>query len=271
MRQAMLLVVAGVLASAAAAEDVRLCGGRFSPASTDGRLLNHFRYSVASRAELVRPPLTLPGQCAAIHRDMRADFEALLASARSDPVVGQALVAVSCFRSRQHQARIFCRDGRSTVPLVRSYQVAPPGFSEHATGMAIDFGDRRGRCRLVACFARTAAGRWLAKNAPAFGFELSFPKDNAQGVAFEPWHWRWVGRDDSGRARRAQAIFAAARARLPQRLDEARPSPFAGSVSSQVADATAALARQIPARPAQPMTLAAGPVETVTIEKENQP
>ena len=27
-----------------------------------------------------------------------------------------------------------------------------------------------------------------------FGFELSFPKDNAQGLGFEPWHWRYVGK-----------------------------------------------------------------------------
>jgi D-alanyl-D-alanine carboxypeptidase len=33
----------------------------------------------------------------------------------------------------------------------------------------------------------------MKTNAVSFGFELSFPADNPQGVAFEPWHWRFVG------------------------------------------------------------------------------
>ena len=28
-------------------------------------------------------------------------------------------------------------------------------------------------------------------------FEISFPKDNVQGVSYEPWHWRFVGDTDS--------------------------------------------------------------------------
>ena len=24
----------------------------------------------------------------------------------------------------------------------------------------------------------------------SFGFEMSFPKNNSQGLGFEPWHWR---------------------------------------------------------------------------------
>jgi D-alanyl-D-alanine carboxypeptidase len=223
MRHAILLAAAIATASAATAEDVRLCGGGFSPAEADGRLFNHFPYRPAAGAELVRPPRALAGQCAAIHRDMRADLDALLARARAELGAGDAIVAISCFRSRQHQTRIFCRNGRSTAPLVQAYQVAPPGFSEHATGLAIDFGDRRGRCKLVACFADTAAGRWLAKNAPDFGFELSFPEVNAQGVAFEPWHWRWVGRDNGdGRSRFARSVFAAARERFPALADANR-------------------------------------------------
>ena len=26
-----------------------------------------------------------------------------------------------------------------------------------------------------------------------FRFELSFPKNNKQGLSYEPWHWRYVG------------------------------------------------------------------------------
>jgi D-alanyl-D-alanine carboxypeptidase len=229
MRQAIVLVAASAFASGAAAEDVRLCGGAPSQVSPDGRLLNHLPYNVVSRSELTRPSRSLPGRCGAIHRDMVADLEALLTQARGDPEVGSAIFAISCFRARQHQARIFCRPGRSI--LTRAYQVAPPGYSEHATGLAVDFGDRRGGvCNLEACFARTAVGRWLARNAADFGFEMSFPEGNGQGVAFEPWHWRWVGHGDDGRSLSAQAIFTTARQRFPA-VRSAPAAPAAGTLS----------------------------------------
>jgi D-alanyl-D-alanine carboxypeptidase len=255
MRHAILLAAAIATASAATAEEVRLCGGGFVPAEADGRLLNHFPYRPAAGAELVRPPRALAGQCAAIHRDMRADLDALLARARAELGAGDAVIAVSCFRSRQHQTRIFCRNGRSTAPLVQAYQVAPPGFSEHATGLAIDFGDRRGRCKLVTCFANTAAGRWLAKNAPEYGFELSFPEGNAQGVAFEPWHWRWVGREaGSGRSHFARAVFAAARERFPALADANRYKVPVISAALLAQNAVAPSAAASPA-PETPTTL----------------
>jgi len=127
------------------------------------------------------------------------------------------------------------------VPQPQAYQVAPPGHSEHSTGLAIDFGDRRHGCNLTACFATTPVGRWLAANAAEFGFEMSFPQANAQGVAFEPWHWRWVGRDDDERSLRARAIFAVARDRFPVtgplapvRVDLADSTPIAGALAARL-------------------------------------
>lgn len=263
MRQAIMLVAAAAIASAAAAGDVRPRG----TAGPDGRLLNHFPYPSADRGDLVRPPRSLLGKCAAIHRDMRADLEALLARARSDPSIGNAIVALSCYRSREYQAGLFNRLNPRETLADQAYQVAPPGHSEHATGYAIDFGDRSGRCKLITCFARTKVGRWLAKNAPDFGFELSFPDGNSQGVAFEPWHWRWVGRADDGPTHRAQMIFAAARERFPIQSDQAGNGmagielaglcPFASDVARQVADSTHAIARLAP----PPAVLAAKLIE----------
>jgi len=61
-------------------------------------------------------------------------------------------------------------------------------------------------------------GRWLIANATHYGFELSFPQGNAQGVTWEPWHWRWVGTSvaEPG-ARAARAVFARARSQFPAR------------------------------------------------------
>lgn len=72
--------------------------------------------------------------------------------------------------------------------------LAPPGFSEHHTGWALDIGDESDpQADDNPLFERTKAFRWLKTNAPRYGFELSFPKGNWQGVSYEPWHWRFVG------------------------------------------------------------------------------
>ncbi|PZO10679.1 MAG: hypothetical protein DCF25_20395 [Leptolyngbya foveolarum] len=84
---------------------------------------------------------------------------------------------------------------------------ASPEHSEHHTGYAIDIGDGdRPDTDLAPQFADTAAYQWLLNNAYIFGFEQSFPQNNAQGLNFEPWHWRYV------QSERAMQVFAAAKA-----------------------------------------------------------
>ena len=208
------IAASSLLASMATAQDFSPRGAGIGTAD-DAPLLTHLPYGTASRAELTRPPRALRGQCEAVNRDLLAALAALLARADDDPEVGRSILALSCFRSPAHQAQLFRRAARTRAALPQAYQVAPPGHSEHATGLAIDFGDRRHGCNLVGCFAETPVGRWLAAHAAEFGFEMSFPQGNAQGVAFEPWHWRWVGRDGDDRSLRARNIFAAAREHFP--------------------------------------------------------
>ena len=71
---------------------------------------------------------------------------------------------------------------------------ARPGYSEHQTGLAIDFASPEG-CRLEECYRDTLAGQWLAKNAPRYGYILRFPdgRQSVTGYRFEPWHYRYVG------------------------------------------------------------------------------
>ena len=40
-------------------------------------------------------------------------------------------------------------------------------------------------------FEHTKAGKWLLKNGSRYNFHLSFPRDNPQGIMYEPWHWLW--------------------------------------------------------------------------------
>ena len=219
MRALATLLTATALLWSGAAEAASACGTDLPEDPATGAVLGHLPYPEANAADLVPAPrgFAEPG-CEVLHRDAAAALDRLLADARANPSVGRALYGVSCFRSVGRQAAIFCSRGRSVAALTaRARTSAPPGHSEHATGYTIDFGDRRRRaCEVRSCFAQTGAGRWLAEHAGEYGFELSFPAGNAQGVAWEPWHWRWVGPRalDPG-VQPARAVFATARRLFP--------------------------------------------------------
>lgn len=72
--------------------------------------------------------------------------------------------------------------------------VAPPGTSEHHTGLAFDFLSNEST-QMDESFASTAAAKWLYAHAPEYGFVLRYPKDKQEitGITFEPWHYRYVG------------------------------------------------------------------------------
>lgn len=197
-------------------EIVSLCGKRVAELADDGRLLNHFKYTPVTPSALAAPSaLGGGGNCRAIHADITRDFNALLGAARR--TIGPALYAVSCHRTEAYQAELFCGAKSRGIPAEqRAEYVAPPGFSEHHTGYSVDFGSATvPKCNFQQCFSSTSAGRWLAENAAAYGFEMSFPRNNAQGVAGEPWHWRWVGRGETGAEQKARATFNSARSRFP--------------------------------------------------------
>ncbi len=67
---------------------------------------------------------------------------------------------------------------------------APPGYSEHHTGKALDLGTP-GCPALDERFETTPAFAWLRRNAQRHGFSLSYPRGNRQGFLYEPWHWRF--------------------------------------------------------------------------------
>ncbi len=89
--------------------------------------------------------------------------------------------------------------------------LAPPGFSEHQTGWVLDLGDfKDAEADDNPLFERTAAFRWLKDHAQNFGFELSFPPGNWQGVSYEPWHWRFVATPEARRTFHPSGLRAAA-------------------------------------------------------------
>ena len=80
--------------------------------------------------------------------------------------------------------------------VVQSYS-AYPGQSEHQTGLCVDFITSDMGEELTEAFELTAAYQWLSQNAYKFGFILRYPKgkESITGYTYEPWHYRFVGRE----------------------------------------------------------------------------
>lgn len=95
----------------------------------------------------------------------------------------------SAFRSIERQAEIVRRKLQTGAAIENILTVcAPPGFSEHHTGRAIDL-STFGSPMLEIEFDQTAAYAWLTEHAAEFGYYLSYPIGNPWGYQYEPWHW----------------------------------------------------------------------------------
>lgn len=77
--------------------------------------------------------------------------------------------------------------------LVLTYSLRP-GTSEHQSGLCVDMHNQKDT---DLSFAGTEAALWLEANCYRFGFILRYPKDKEDitTVMFEPWHFRFVGRE----------------------------------------------------------------------------
>jgi zinc D-Ala-D-Ala carboxypeptidase len=167
-----------------------------NPANSNGNdaLLGHLTYSEAPATDL--EAISIDGQIR-LHKSAAEAYQRMSADAAT---AGVTLAPLSGFRSISDQDHLFFRvkEERNQATANRAAVSAPPGHSEHHTGYALDIGDgARTDTNLSESFETTAAYQWLAANAARYSFELSFPRDNPQGVSYEPWHWRYVGDQDS--------------------------------------------------------------------------
>lgn len=113
-------------------------------------------------------------------------WRSLKAAALTD---GIHLFIISAFRSIDRQAEIVRNklEGGTSVDRVLTV-CAPPGYSEHHTGRAVDLSTFGSRVLEVE-FDQTPAFAWLTMNAAEFGYHLSYPVGNLWGYQYEPWHW----------------------------------------------------------------------------------
>lgn len=104
---------------------------------------------------------------------------------------GINLYSVSPYRSYQTQYGLYHNyasyDGYGRADTYS----ARPGYSEHQTGLAVDINSTDDS------FAYTSEAKWLKNNAYKYGFILRYPsgKEYITGYQYEPWHYRYVGKD----------------------------------------------------------------------------
>ena len=135
-----------------------------------------------------------------IHR-LKPALEEMLSDCRE---AGLSPIVCSAYRTEETQTRLYsnklARVRASGVPEDQAEAeaarwVAPPGTSEHQTGLALD---------IVAASYQlldegqedTAEQQWLMANSWKYGFILRYPseKSDITGIGYEPWHYRYVGR-----------------------------------------------------------------------------
>lgn len=109
----------------------------------------------------------------------------MLKAAKED---GIELKVESAYRSERYQKQIFKRmleEGRTFEDIVR--YVAPPGYSQHVLGTAVDFFPSNWR------FADTTDYTWLKENGDRFDFEETYSRFNKLKMPWEAWHWNYTG------------------------------------------------------------------------------
>jgi D-alanyl-D-alanine carboxypeptidase len=113
-------------------------------------------------------------------------WRSLKAAARDD---GVTVYLASAYRSVARQIEIIRAKLDAGMPIDEILTLcAAPGYSEHHTGRAVDIACP-GSPALEVEFEHTDAYQWLDCHAARFGFSLSYPRGNAAGYVYEPWHW----------------------------------------------------------------------------------
>ncbi len=161
-----------------------LAGLGIDPSVPDLRTLTLF----AEARRLVFVGLGTDGRDKVLEPRAARAWLAMRKAARRDKI---ELLLVSAFRSVDFQVELIrgkVARGRTIDDVLKVN--APPGYSEHHTGCAVDIGFKD--CPpLDEAFEQTSAFAWLQANAQRFGFAMSYPRGNAEGYLYEPWHWRF--------------------------------------------------------------------------------
>lgn len=136
--------------------------------------------------ELVDVGPNLVGRMQQLTPEAAAKWQQMVEAAAGS---GIRLLIVSGYRSYEYQAELIRKKMSAGQPIDEILMVsAAPGFSQHHTGTAVDIATPGSR-PLTEEFETSDAYEWLGQHAAKHGFSLTYPRDNAFGFVFEPWHW----------------------------------------------------------------------------------
>ena len=123
-------------------------------------------------------------------------------------LAGHQPVVCSSYRTQEYQEGLFQRkverlleDKKNTYTeeearIVAAQSVAIPGTSEHQLGLAADIIDDR-NWNLDESQAQMPTQQWLMEHSWRYGWILRYPNEKSEitGIIYEPWHYRYVGRE----------------------------------------------------------------------------
>lgn len=115
----------------------------------------------------------------------------------------------SSYRSIELQKKLFSDKvdsyikkgkGKQEAEKLAMQVVNKPGQSDHNLGLAVDFN------YVNEDFKNLKVYQWLCDHAHEYGFILRYPEDKESitGVSYEPWHWRYVGKEHAEKIKEKQ-------------------------------------------------------------------
>ena len=135
----------------------------------------------------------------------RSCYDALLEMIAACNKAAPKVCVVSSYRTHEYQTNSYNRKVQSYIDQGYSQEdaekeaatvIAKPGTSEHQLGLAVDIIDTR-LWALEEKQETLPAQKWLMEHAWEYGFILRYPKGKIDqtGIIYEPWHYRYVGKE----------------------------------------------------------------------------
>ena len=143
-----------------------------------------------------------------LHQVATVAYDDYLEMMRECTNAGHQPVVCSSYRTQEYQQGLFDRKVQRVLDdpytnyteeeakAVAAREVAIPGTSEHQLGLALDIIDNR-NWNLDESQAQMPTQQWLMENSWRYGWILRYPNEKSEitGIIYEPWHYRYVGRE----------------------------------------------------------------------------
>lgn len=142
--------------------------------------------------------------------DQRA-YQALQEMLNDAKKMDLEILICSSYRTYDKQKELFVNKVKKYLKEGYSYNeaqeiastwVAKPNTSEHQLGLAVDLVSKHNQ-RLDSSQEKTDEQQWLIENCWNYGFILRYPLDKSDitKISYEPWHYRYVGKEHAKKMR----------------------------------------------------------------------